>query len=67
MREQAVWALGNIAGDSATCRNEVLKSNAMPAVLQLFNSEFKTALYRNATWTLSNLCRGKPQPDFEQV
>lgn len=24
-------------------------------------------MIRNATWTLSNFCRGKPPPDFERV
>lgn len=63
---QAVWALGNIAGDSPTCRDLVLNSGALqPLLAQLDNS--KLSMQRNATWTLSNFCRGKPQPDFNLV
>jgi importin subunit alpha-1 len=63
---QAVWALGNIAGDSPTCRDMVLNAGALvPLLAQLNNS--KLSMQRNATWTLSNFCRGKPQPNFEQV
>lgn len=39
----------------------------MEPVLQLFNCT-KMSLIRTATWTLSNLCRGKsPQPDWNIV
>lgn len=30
---QAVWALGNIAGDSAVCRDYVLNCNILPPLL----------------------------------
>lgn len=67
VREQAVWALGNIAGDSPPCRDLVLQAGAMQPLLAQLHSNGKLSMLRNATWTLSNFCRGKPQPDFEMV
>ncbi|XP_047333748.1 importin subunit alpha-like [Impatiens glandulifera] len=67
VREQAVWALGNIAGDSPKCRDLVLGYGALISLLAQFNEHAKLSMLRNATWTLSNFCRGKPQPHFEQT
>lgn len=35
VREQAAWALGNVAGDSVQCRDLVLSLGALPALLQV--------------------------------
>ncbi|KAJ9171758.1 hypothetical protein P3X46_015077 [Hevea brasiliensis] len=67
VREQAVWALGNIAGDSPKCRDLVLSHGTLMPLLAQFNEHAKLSMLRNATWTLSNFCRGKPQPLFEQT
>jgi importin subunit alpha-1 len=68
VREQAVWALGNIAGDSPQCRDYVLQQGALRPLLSLLSENHKISMMRNATWTLSNFCRGKsPQPDWELV
>lgn len=34
VQEQAVWALGNIAGDSPACRDYLLNSNVMMPLLK---------------------------------
>jgi HEAT repeat protein len=67
VREQAVWALGNIAGDSPRCRDFVLSHGVMEPLLQNLIESSKLSMLRNATWTLSNLCRAKPQPNWDLV
>ncbi|KAH3745943.1 Importin subunit alpha-1 [Pelomyxa schiedti] len=65
LREQAVWGLGNIAGDSSTNRDYVIRVGIVPPLIKLVAQDAASvSLIRNATWAFSNLCRGKPAPDF---
>merc|ERR1712166_918348 len=69
VREQAVWALGNIAGDGPPLRDVLNQHGVLKALLRFLNDTSTTvATIRIATWTVSNLCRGKvPPPDFAVV
>ncbi|KAG9508651.1 Importin subunit alpha-4, partial [Fragariocoptes setiger] len=64
--EQAVWALGNIIGDGAQMRDEVLKHGILPPLLALVRPDLDVNFLRNVTWVIVNLCRSKdPPPSIE--
>jgi HEAT repeat protein len=67
VREQAAWCLGNIAGDSPSLRDVVLSTGALGFLIQNIQQPASNSMLRNATWALSNFCRGKPQPELSLV
>jgi hypothetical protein len=63
LREQCMWCLGNVAGDCAALRDTVIATpGAVENLLRNIQHPATLSLLRTATWTLSNLCRGKPDP-----
>jgi hypothetical protein len=66
--EQAVWGLGNIAGDNIGFRNLVIDAGAVNPVANILDhAQRGTTIIRNASWSLSNFCRNHPNPDYEKV
>ena len=64
--EQAIWAIGNIAGDNTTFRDQVLEIGIGGLVGVATNTK-NPNVFKNSTWALSNLSRGKPSPEYAKV
>ena len=66
--EQAIWGLGNLAGDNPRIRDIVINAGAVNPIAELLDRTAPgNSFVRNASWTLSNFCRGRPAPKFEKV
>jgi importin subunit alpha-1 len=67
--QKAVWALGNIAGDSLTYRKVVLDHNTLQVLHGLILRELREydsmSTLKIAIWALSNLCRGNGTTDLD--
>ncbi|KAL0229231.1 hypothetical protein GEMRC1_013850 [Eukaryota sp. GEM-RC1] len=70
VKEQCIWALGNIAGEGATPRNYILNVGAMGVIVQSIEQaihERNSTILKNVVWALANLCRAKPLPDSHLI
>lgn len=67
VREQSAWCLGNIAGDATDLRDMVLEAGALEPMLKNVAEPANKGLLNNVVWAISNLCRGKPQPNLALV
>jgi importin subunit alpha-6/7 len=66
--EQAIWGIGNIAGDSYEMRDLVLNEGVvLPISNFLDKCQPGSSMVRNASWALYNLCRGSPFPHFSKI
>ncbi|XP_063933565.1 importin subunit alpha-7-like [Zophobas morio] len=55
--EQAVWTLGNLAGNCLELAQRVLSLGAVPAINSLIRRASRLCTVKLAVWTLSNLCQ----------
>jgi len=66
--EQAIWGLGNLAGDNPHIRDVVINAGAVQPIADLLDRTSPgNSFVRNASWTLSNFCRGRPAPNFDKI
>ena len=57
-----------MAGDGPRIRNLVINAGAVdPIAGYLDRAPAGSTFVRNASWTLSNMCRGKPAPEYALI
>ncbi|KAG7537227.1 Armadillo [Arabidopsis suecica] len=66
VREQALWALSNLAY-YPIYHDYVLKCGVLKPLLSQLYKDTNLSMLRIATLTLSNLCHGMPPPTFDEV
>lgn len=68
VKEQVVWALGNIIGDCTTFRDHAIQHGIVNALIRNFNpQQQRVSTIHNMAWTMSNICRGKPAPPLDII
>jgi importin subunit alpha-6/7 len=68
VRDQCIWCVGNIGGDCVRFRDALYATpGALQALMLNLQNPETPALLANATWALSNFCRGKPSPPLAQA
>lgn len=63
IQEQSAWALGNLSGESNQLRDQILDLGAMNLLIKCLTSN-NPPLLHTTVWTISNLCRGTPPPNW---
>lgn len=65
--EDAMIALGQLARESVSMRDQCLNSGAVKAILQTLQSNPTVQRYRAAMFALSRFCIGRPRPKLEDL
>lgn len=65
--EQAVWALGNIAGDNTFTRDTIIRLEGLNELIRVAETTHNHTIFKQSGWAIANLCRGTPRPKYESV
>ena len=59
--------MGNIAGESVKVRDKVIAAGGLDKVMSIFKNADRQNLIKNCAWSLSNICRKRPPPEWKVI
>lgn len=62
LKEQSLWALGNIMGEGHKLRDTIIDLGAVPLITNLVTEDAPTYLLRTIAWVMSHFYRRRPSP-----
>ena len=65
--DQAIWGLGNIAGESAEYRDLIIETHAIELLINVISSTDSLDRIKPAVWALGNICRTRPTPPTKDI
>lgn len=65
VKEQFIWALGNIARNCTKFRDYVLSLGALKILLKIVSESTKLSTIRVCAFAISNFCKQKPLPKYK--
>jgi hypothetical protein len=63
LSEQAIWGLGNIAGDCVEFRNIIFKGPSIGILIDKFNKSTDKRISGLIAWVFANVCRLRPSTE----
>lgn len=65
--EQALWGIGNIAGDNSVYRDILISKGCIQTICKLDTRDLPHKTVHVVAWVLSNLVRGKPLVKYQHI
>lgn len=62
IKNDIVWTLSNIAGDSVECRDQLVEAGVLDRIINLLKPEQCQSVEKNCIWFLSNVFRHHKHP-----
>jgi len=67
LKEQAIWLIGNLCGESNKIRDYLIKNKIYEKILTILSSSNIESIIKKGIWTLANFFRAKPIPSYEVI